>query len=56
MPALWRFMPCTTISSASIRRSKSRPEMAAGVTDRLWEMNDVVDVLDAFGASRKQAA
>jgi hypothetical protein len=35
---------------------KVTPEMAAGVTDRLWEMNDVVDVLDAFGASRKQAA
>ena len=27
---------------------KVRPAMAAGVTDRLWEMVDVVDVLDAF--------
>jgi hypothetical protein len=26
--------------------------MAAGVTDRLWEMGDVVDVLDAFEAKR----
>ena len=30
--------------------------MAAGVTDRLWEMVDVVDVLDAFEAKRKRAA
>lgn len=28
--------------------------MAAGVTDRLWEMTDVVDVLDAFEAKRKR--
>jgi hypothetical protein len=28
--------------------------MAAGVTDRLWEMVDVVDVLDAFEAKRKR--
>jgi IS1 family transposase len=32
------------------------PAMAAGVTDRLWEMVDVVDVLDAFEAKRKRAA
>jgi hypothetical protein len=32
------------------------PAMAAGVTDRLWEMVDVVDVLDAFEAKRKHAA
>jgi IS1 family transposase len=30
------------------------PAMAAGVTDRLWEMVDVVDVLDAFEAKRKR--
>ena len=30
--------------------------MAAGVTDRLWEMVDVVDVLDAFEAKRKRGA
>jgi hypothetical protein len=28
--------------------------MAAGVTDRLWEMVDVVDVFDAFEAKRKR--
>jgi IS1 family transposase len=32
------------------------PAMAAGVTDRLWEMVDVIDVLDAFEAKRKRAA
>jgi hypothetical protein len=32
------------------------PAMAAGVTDRLWEIVDVVDVLDAFEAKRKRAA
>ena len=34
---------------------KVSPAMAAGVTDRLWEMVDVVDVLDAFEAKRKRA-
>ncbi len=29
--------------------------MATGVTDRLWEMVDVVDVLDVFEARRKRA-
>jgi HSP20 family molecular chaperone IbpA len=33
---------------------KVSPAMAAGVTDRLWEMVDVVDVLDAFEADRKR--
>jgi IS1 family transposase len=33
---------------------KVTPAMAAGVTDRLWEMVDVVDVLDAFEAKRKR--
>lgn len=32
------------------------PAIAAGVTDRVWEMVDVVDVLDAFEAKRKRAA
>jgi hypothetical protein len=27
--------------------------MAAGVTDRLWEMSDVVDLLEAFEASHR---
>jgi hypothetical protein len=34
---------------------KVSPAMAAGVTDRLWEMVDVVDVLDAFEAKRKRS-
>jgi hypothetical protein len=33
---------------------KVSPAMAAGVTDRLWEMADVVDVLDAFEAKSKR--
>ena len=33
---------------------KVSPAMAAGVTDRLWEMIDVVDMLDAFEAKRKR--
>lgn len=33
---------------------KVSPAMAAGVTDRLWEMVDVVDVLDAFETKRKR--
>jgi IS1 family transposase len=35
---------------------KVSPAMAAGVTDRLWEMVDVIDVLDAFEAKRKRGA
>jgi IS1 family transposase len=35
---------------------KVSPAMAAGVTDRLWEMVDVVDVLDAFEAKGKRGA
>jgi hypothetical protein len=35
---------------------KVTPAMAAGVTDRLWEMSDVVDLLEAFEAARKRAA
>ncbi len=30
--------------------------MAAGVTDRLWEMDDLIDMVEAFEASRKRAA
>jgi hypothetical protein len=33
---------------------KVSPAMAAGVTDCLWEMTDVVDMLDAFEAKRKR--
>jgi hypothetical protein len=35
---------------------KVTPAMAAGVTDRLWEMKDVAEMLEAFETSRKQAA
>ena len=35
---------------------KVSPAMAASVTDRLWEMTDVVDMLDAFEARRKRAS
>jgi hypothetical protein len=30
--------------------------MAAGVTDRLWEMSDVLDLPEAFEAAQKRAA
>jgi hypothetical protein len=33
---------------------KGSPAMAASVTDRLWEMTDLVDILDAFEAKRKR--
>jgi hypothetical protein len=29
--------------------------MAAGVTDRLWEMKDVIDMLEAWEATQKAA-
>jgi len=32
------------------------PAMAAGVTDRLWEIDDLIDMMEAFEASRKRAA
>jgi hypothetical protein len=35
---------------------KVSPAMAAGVTDRLWEMRDVEDVLHAFEAKHKRGA
>jgi hypothetical protein len=34
---------------------KVTPAMAAGVTDRLWEMADVVEMLEAFEAAPKRA-
>jgi hypothetical protein len=35
---------------------KVTPAMAAGVTEQLWEMSDVVDLVEAFEASQKRAA
>jgi len=32
------------------------PAMAAGVTDRLSEMDDLIERVEAFEASRKRAA
>ena len=33
------------------RTLRMTPAMAAGVTKRLWEMNDIVDVLQAWEVS-----
>jgi hypothetical protein len=30
--------------------------MAAGVTDRLWEISDLVEMLEAWGAKEKRDA
>lgn len=35
---------------------KVSPALAAGVTDRLWEMKDVVDMIEAWEAAHKRAA
>src|SRR5258707_13788422 len=35
---------------------KVTPAMAAGVTDRLWEMTDLVEMSEAFEAGQKRAA
>jgi hypothetical protein len=35
---------------------KVTPAMAAGVTDRLWEVKDLVEMLEAVEASQKRAA
>jgi len=35
---------------------KVTPAIAASVTDRRWEISDVAEMLEAFEASRKQAA
>jgi hypothetical protein len=35
---------------------KVTPAMAAGVTFRLWEMGDIVDVLEAWEAKRQHNA
>jgi hypothetical protein len=35
---------------------KVTPAMAAGVTQRLWEMTDVVEMIEAWEAAEKRAA
>jgi len=35
---------------------KVTPAMAAGVTDRLWEMKDLVEMIEAFEVAQKRAA
>jgi hypothetical protein len=35
---------------------KVTPAMAAGVTDRLWEMSNLVEMIEAFEAAQKRAA
>jgi hypothetical protein len=35
---------------------KVSPAMAAGVTDRLWEMSDLVEMLEAFETKNKRDA
>ena len=43
--------------SARIHQTlKVTPAMAAGVTDRLWEMKDLVEMVKAFEDSRKRKA
>ena len=32
---------------------RTSPAMAAGVTDRLWEMRDMVEVLEAWEVSKR---
>ena len=38
----------TIISFASIKTLRTTPAMAANVTKRLWEIGDIVDVLEAW--------
>jgi hypothetical protein len=33
---------------------RTTPAMAAGVTNRLWEIADIVDVLEAWEAARRR--
>jgi hypothetical protein len=35
---------------------KITPAMAAEVTSRLWEMSDIVDMLEAWEAKRERSA
>ena len=35
---------------------RTTPAMAAGVTKRLWEIGDIVDIIEAFETAQKRAA
>jgi len=35
---------------------RTTPAMAAGVTKRLWEIGDIVDIVEAFETAQKRAA
>jgi IS1 family transposase len=48
---------CMYYNFVRIHKSlKATPAMAAGVTDRLWEIGDIVDVVEAFEQPRQRAA
>jgi len=40
----------------AIRIPTDAPAMAAGITKRLWEIGDIVDVLEAWGTARQHNA
>jgi hypothetical protein len=48
---LWRCISSITIFVRIHQTLKVTPAMAAGVTDRLWEMKDVVAMLEAWEAA-----
>jgi hypothetical protein len=48
MPCPSRCTTCITISGASIRRCGLPLAMAAGVTDKLWSVGDIVSILEAW--------
>ena len=48
-----RSTSCTTISFGFTRRFRCTPAMEAGVTDRLWSLEDMVGIVDEWEANRK---
>jgi hypothetical protein len=55
-PAASSWSGASRISLRSIRATlalKMSPAMTAGVTKRLWEMSDVVDMLEAWESSNR---
>jgi hypothetical protein len=49
-----RAFPCFDMRRATLQRAQTM--MAAGVTDRLWEVADMVAVLEAWEANRRPYA